>query len=174
MLLSSLVILIEHAYYLQLILNLVFLPLFFSISPSNLCKSTFSRTSNSLAFYSSSSSLLLLLVLYYINFYFSCASALTSSLSLSIIFSWLAISCWDLSSSCFKIFSRFSDSASYSQRQELLVSYCFRLSILKSCFYFVQTSLSLLSILYFLIVLWSKIISSLASFSLSFNRSISL
>lgn len=128
-------------------------------------------TSNSLALFSNSSSLLALVDLYYSSFSFSALSFFNSSFSLSIIFSWVAISYWDLISSCFKMFSLLSLSPSYSQRQALDVSWDFRLSILKSCFCLTSTSFILYHYLYFLITVYNFTISSLASFSCNFNLS---
>jgi len=144
------------------------LVIFLSLDSSNwsiLPRLTLLSTSNSLAFVSSSSSLLLFVFLYWRSFCFSLPSYLMSSFSLSIIFSWVAISCWALSISCFKIFSLFSPSASCSQRVVFEVNCCFKLSILKACFSAVSTSLNLLRILFFLIMSWSLRTSCLDSCS---------
>jgi len=111
-----------------------------SSNPRILFKLTLERTSNSLAFDSSSSRRLLLVFLYYNSFCFSLPSFLMSSFNLSIIFSWVAISCWARSISCLSIFSRFSDSASCSQSVVLEVSYYLRLSIWSWWRSFIKTS----------------------------------
>lgn len=109
--------------------------IFFSFDSSKLrilLKFTLDNTSNSRALVSSSSNRFDLVFLYWSSFYFSLPSFLISSLNLSIIFSWVAISCWALSISYLRIFSRFSPSASCSHRVVLEVSCCLRLSILYS------------------------------------------
>ena len=109
--------------------------IFFSFDSSKLrilLRLTLDNTSNSLAFVSSSSSRFDFVFLYWSNFCFSRPSFLISSLNLSMIFSWVAISYYALSISCLRIFSRFSPSASCSHKVVLEVSYYLRLSILYS------------------------------------------